>query len=159
MRAPPRLLALLVTGAVLLAGCSAAEPGTPRLRSGPGRRPRPAARPRSTPTDGATEPEAEQPEADVSDEPEPPARPVSVLGLAEQRHRGDRLTLGAVRERTAAYTSYDVTYRSRSTADSEGEEAEPDQRGPERAPGRGRSRPSCSRTATSTRRTTSAGRE
>jgi dipeptidyl aminopeptidase/acylaminoacyl peptidase len=40
---------------------------------------------------------------------------VSVLGLADQRHRGDRLRLGAVREQTAAYTSYDVTYRSRST--------------------------------------------
>jgi dipeptidyl aminopeptidase/acylaminoacyl peptidase len=40
---------------------------------------------------------------------------VSVLGLAEQRHRGDRLRLGAVRERTPAYTSYDVTYRSRTT--------------------------------------------
>jgi dipeptidyl aminopeptidase/acylaminoacyl peptidase len=40
---------------------------------------------------------------------------VSVLGLAEQRHRGDRLRLGAVREQTADYTSYDVTYRSRST--------------------------------------------
>jgi dipeptidyl aminopeptidase/acylaminoacyl peptidase len=38
-----------------------------------------------------------------------------VLGLAEQRQRGDRLRLGAVRERTSAYTSYDVTYRSRST--------------------------------------------
>jgi len=40
---------------------------------------------------------------------------VSVLGLAAERHWGDRLRLGAVRERTAAYTSYDVTYRSRST--------------------------------------------
>ena len=38
-----------------------------------------------------------------------------MLGLAEQRHRGDRLRLGAVREQTAEYTSYDVTYRSRST--------------------------------------------
>jgi dipeptidyl aminopeptidase/acylaminoacyl peptidase len=47
---------------------------------------------------------------------------VSVPGLAEQRHRGDRLRLGAVRERTAAYTSYDVTYRSRSTT-RRGEEA------------------------------------
>ncbi len=36
-------------------------------------------------------------------------------GLAEQRHRGDRLRLGAVREQTATYTSYDVTYRSRSS--------------------------------------------
>ena len=46
---------------------------------------------------------------------ERPVRPVSVLGLAEQRHRGDRLRLGAVREQTSAYTSYDVTYRSRTT--------------------------------------------
>ncbi len=38
-----------------------------------------------------------------------------MLGLAEQKHRGDRLRVGAVRERTAAYTSYDITYRSRST--------------------------------------------
>jgi dipeptidyl aminopeptidase/acylaminoacyl peptidase len=38
-----------------------------------------------------------------------------VLGLDQQTHRGDRLRLGAVREDTAAYTSYDVTYRSRST--------------------------------------------
>ena len=44
-----------------------------------------------------------------------PAPAVSVPGLAEQRHLGDRLRLGAVRERTAAYTSYDITYRSRST--------------------------------------------
>lgn len=53
------------------------------------------------------------------------ARPVSVLGLAEQRHRGDRLRLGAVRERTSDYTSYDVTYRSRSTTgrDRKGEES------------------------------------
>lgn len=39
--------------------------------------------------------------------------PTSVLALAAQEHRGDRLRLGAVRERTAAFTSYDVTYRSR----------------------------------------------
>ena len=47
---------------------------------------------------------------------------MSVLGLAGQRHRGDRLRLGAVRERTAAYTSYDVTYRSRSST-RQGEES------------------------------------
>ena len=38
-----------------------------------------------------------------------------MLGLAEQQHEGDRLRLGAVRERTSEYTSYDVTYRSRTT--------------------------------------------
>ncbi len=48
-----------------------------------------------------------------------------MLGLAEQRHRGDRLRLGAVREQTDLYTSYDVTYRSRSTTgpDQGGEES------------------------------------
>jgi dipeptidyl aminopeptidase/acylaminoacyl peptidase len=35
--------------------------------------------------------------------------------LAQTRHRGDRLRLGAVREQTATFTSYDVTYRSRTT--------------------------------------------
>jgi len=41
-----------------------------------------------------------------------------VPGLAAQTHRGDQLTLGAVRERTAAYTSHDISYRSRSTTPS-----------------------------------------
>ncbi len=40
---------------------------------------------------------------------------MSILGLAAQTHRGDRLTLGRVREQTARFTSYDVTYRVRST--------------------------------------------
>ena len=66
--------------------------------------------------DEAAEPEeSQEPESGAeTEETRPPPRPVPVLGLAEQRHRGDRL-LGAVRERTAGYTSYDVTYRSRST--------------------------------------------
>ena len=51
----------------------------------------------------------------VAKESKPKVRPVSVLGLAEQRHRGDQLRLGAIRERTPQYTSYDVTYRSRTT--------------------------------------------
>jgi dipeptidyl aminopeptidase/acylaminoacyl peptidase len=54
-------------------------------------------------------------EAGEEEQPEPSVRQVSVLGLAEQRHRGGRLRLGAVRERTPDYTSYDVRYRSRST--------------------------------------------
>ena len=40
---------------------------------------------------------------------------MSVLGLADQRHQGDRLRIGAVRTRTADYTSYDIRYRSSST--------------------------------------------
>jgi dipeptidyl aminopeptidase/acylaminoacyl peptidase len=38
--------------------------------------------------------------------------PVSIAALRATRHEGSRLRLGAVRERTAAYTSYDVTYRA-----------------------------------------------
>ncbi|PVG80838.1 peptidase S9 [Nocardioides gansuensis] len=38
--------------------------------------------------------------------------PVSVPALFERTYRGGGLRLGAVREQTAAYTSYDVTYRS-----------------------------------------------
>jgi dipeptidyl aminopeptidase/acylaminoacyl peptidase len=34
-----------------------------------------------------------------------------MAALSAAEHTGDRLRLGAVRERTAAYTSYDVTYR------------------------------------------------
>ncbi|QIK68411.1 prolyl oligopeptidase family serine peptidase [Nocardioides sp. HDW12B] len=45
---------------------------------------------------------------------------MSVEALDAAEHRGDRLTLGAVRERTAAYTSYDVAYRS-ITIDARGE--------------------------------------
>ena len=46
---------------------------------------------------------------------DPPTRPVSVLGLADQHHQGDRLRIGAVRTQSTEYTSYDVRYRSSST--------------------------------------------
>lgn len=101
------LTALLPGLALVVGGCSAADrpaadpdptsksPQDPAPTST--RKPEPGAEPRST-----------------TQEPDP-APAVSVPGLAEQRHLGDRLRVGAVRERTAAYTSYDVTYRSRST--------------------------------------------
>jgi uncharacterized protein len=41
---------------------------------------------------------------------------VSVPGLVAERHRGGGLRIGAVRERTAAFTSYDVTFRSTTTS-------------------------------------------
>jgi dipeptidyl aminopeptidase/acylaminoacyl peptidase len=110
MRARLRTLTVLAVGAFFLAGCStdqsgAGSGGGPSAAGAPSVRPGPA--PSRDPVD-----EPGSPAPTTSD---PPARPVSVLGLAEQRHRGDRLRLGAVRERTPAYTSYDVTYRSRST--------------------------------------------
>src|SRR5690606_33328537 len=58
--------------------------------------------------------------AEPSDQPEPsatpePPDPVSIPGVAAQEHVGDQLRLGAVREQTADFTSYDVTWRLRSS--------------------------------------------
>ena len=93
--------AALVVGVALLVGCTGDE-AVPRLDNDA-----------PEPTESATTPSA--PPADGPDERESKVRPVSVLGLAEQSHTGDRLRLGNVREQTSGYTSYDVTYRSSST--------------------------------------------
>ncbi|MGD9962051.1 alpha/beta hydrolase family protein [Nocardioides sp.] len=106
-------LTALIGSAVLVAGCTSggSEPG-------------PSGESTSASVPGPTESRsAQRPSATSSPSAAPAtARAVSVLGLSQQRHRGDRLRLGAVRERTAAYTSYDVTYRSRTTT-REGEES------------------------------------
>ena len=132
MRAPCGSLTVLAVSAVLLAGCSADESGarsggessassagSPSVRG-------PTSSDDAFDDDGSAEPEVTGPEVEPKesdeDESEPKVRPVSVLGLAEQRQRGDRLRLGAVRERTPEYTSYDVTYRSR-TITRRGEES------------------------------------
>ncbi len=107
MRAWWRSVAALTVGVVLLAGCSSGPP-----RSSPSASPTASVSP--SPGSSATPTAEQSADPTPSDEAER-ARPVSVPGLAEQRHRGDRLRLGAVREQTASYTSYDVTYRSRST--------------------------------------------
>ncbi len=102
---------------LVAAGCTSESPpeGAPEPSPSDTGSDTPAAPPSPEATQSA-EPETEEPA---------PARPISVLGLAEQRHRGDRLRLGAVREQTDLYTSYDVTYRSRSTTgpDRGGEES------------------------------------
>ena len=105
---------LLLALVLLAAGCSATEESDGRptgARPGPDRSATPS--PEAQPSEDGATLEAE------------PVRAVSVLGLADQRHRGDRLRIGAVREQTADYTSYDVTYRSRSTTgpDRRGEES------------------------------------
>lgn len=99
MHPPCRILVALAAGGVLLTGCSSTDPGD---SSTPG-----AESPSISPTPSS------DPGESAPARSEPP-HPVSVLGLAAQRHRGDRLRLGAIREETPAYTSYDVTYRSRS---------------------------------------------
>ena len=117
MRARSRLLTALALAAVLLGGCTSA---TSERTSGdqPSSTPSPSAPGAATASPSATASPTDNPEPKPSNEAADrpaPVRPVSVLGLAEQRHRGDRLRIGAVRERTAEYTSYDVTYRSRSS--------------------------------------------
>ena len=159
MRARSRSLTALAVSAVLLGGCSA-DDSEPR----PGDAVRVCRCPASaSPTSldaaaddgsvgrGGTAPEVE------AEERERAVRPVSVLGLAEQRHRGDRLRLGAVRERTPEYTSYDVTYRSRTTT-RKGEESYTITGVLNVPTGRGDFRRWCWRTGTSTRRSTSAAK-
>ena len=67
----------------------------------------PSAIPTSEPTSTPTEEPTEQP----TQEPEP-EHPISMAALAEADLTGGDLRLGAVRERTPAYTSYDVTFAS-----------------------------------------------
>lgn len=61
---------------------------------------------------GRTEKAGDEPSKQPSRSRTPPPRPVSVEALDASEHRGDRLRIGAVREQTADYTSYDVAYRS-----------------------------------------------
>ncbi|MCD6638353.1 MAG: alpha/beta hydrolase, partial [Nocardioides sp.] len=93
-------LARLLAACLVLAGCSGTSaPGEP----GP-----------SGPAPSSASPSDTTPSAT----PSPPERapdPVSIPGVAAQTHRGDGLRLGRVRERTATFTSYDVTWRVRST--------------------------------------------
>ncbi len=101
-----RLSTLVALAPLLLAGCSGTSTEEPAPRS--------VDPPSSTRSQAPSEPPTPTPPAEPEQE-SPEARAISVLGLAEGQHRGDRLRLGAVREQTADYTSYDVTYRSRTT--------------------------------------------
>ncbi len=124
MRSRCRSLTVLAVSAVLLAGCSADEPetnvGDESVASTPGSPSDPTSPDDALDDDESAEPEVTSPtvepeETEGGGDGEQAGPPVSVLGLAEQRHRGDRLRLGAVREQSSEYTSYDVTFRSRST--------------------------------------------
>ncbi len=107
MGSPLRALAAFSLCAAFLAACSTDGPvaGSGNVT------PTPEA---GSASPGSSDPETTEPD-DEAEESEPRVRPVSVLGLAEQRLQGDRLRIGTVRERTPEYTSYDVTYRSSST--------------------------------------------
>ena len=114
--------AWLVALAVLAGGCSRAEETGEEPATGPSASAAPAPDPEPGSESGSPEPQSSEDGPTLEAEP---VRAISVPGLAEQRHRGDRLRLGAVREQTADYTSYDVTYRTRSTTgpDRQGEES------------------------------------
>jgi uncharacterized protein len=101
-------LAVVPAAVLVLAGCSggSTEPGSasPATSSGPS----------GSATSSPAEPAPRSPSgtAPATREPSRPPDPVSMAALSAGEHTGDRLRLGAVRERTAAYTSYDVTYRT-----------------------------------------------
>lgn len=114
-----RQLALGGCALLLLAGCTSGP-------EDPGRSADDSSAADSTPSAGASEP-AESPSATASQSspassPSPSSSPsaapphsISVEALAQARHQGDQLRLDAVRERTATFISYDVTYCSRTT--------------------------------------------
>jgi len=98
----------LVGSAVLLIGCSIDEPTTATDDA--------AVSSSDVPT-GSTSPtaSADSTKTGAEDEPshsKPSVQPISVLGLAQQRLRGDRLHIGGIRAQTTDYTSYNVRYRS-----------------------------------------------
>ena len=105
---PVRTLAALTV--LALAGCTSnptdesdAQPSAPSSSSSPSQ----------TPVETATE----TPSESATPEPDPPEPPdpISVAALAQADLTGGNLRLGAVRERTAGYTSYDVTFASATT--------------------------------------------
>ena len=109
-------VATVVAVLVLLAGCSSGtdEPGSADPQDTPSADP--TSQPTGEPTEEPTEEPAEEPTEDPTEEPteEPePAHPISMAALAQADLTGGDLRLGAVRERTPAYTSYDVTFASR----------------------------------------------
>jgi uncharacterized protein len=111
---PRRTATLAVGTALLLSGCSAGAesssaggaPSTPATSSSAASDPTDAS-PTTEPLEptGSAEPEETTP-------PEPKPYPVSLPAYFEREPDGGDLRLGAVRESTAAYTSYDASYRS-----------------------------------------------
>lgn len=105
--APRTTVLASLAGALLLTACSGgADP-----------RPDAGAPVDRTPTSSPSTSPSSSPSSSPSTSPSRSALPeaasrISVPGLAAQRFSGGDLRLGRVRERTAAYTSYDVDYRS-----------------------------------------------
>jgi dipeptidyl aminopeptidase/acylaminoacyl peptidase len=117
VRRPVAALAAL-TVVLALAGCSdgSAEPesSSPSTTEAAPETDSPDASESTSASESASPSETEtaSPSESPSAKPTRPPHPVSMAALSAGRHTGDRLRLGAVRERTASYTSYDVTYRA-----------------------------------------------
>ncbi len=113
MVGPRRRGAAALAALPLLAACSGAPepaaPATPPTSPTPSS-PTPSASTESSPPDEPTAPPTEEPTTEPPTEP--PPHPISVAALAAADLTGGDLRLGAVRERTSAYTSYDVTFAS-----------------------------------------------
>lgn len=113
-------LAVGLAVVLVLAGCSGASDSAGSPSDSPSAA-SPDASDTASPSDSSPSASSSSPTEEPSDEPtEQPTRPphpVSMAALSAAEHDGDRLRLGAVRERTAAYTSYDVTYRATTTDD------------------------------------------
>lgn len=117
VRRPVAALAAL-TVVLALAGCSdgSAEPesSSPSTTEAAPETDSPDASESTSASESASPSETEtaSPSESPSAKPTRPPHPVSMAALSAGEHTGDRLRLGAVRERTASYTSYDVTYRA-----------------------------------------------
>ena len=100
---------------VLFAGCSSGadepDPASSSEASNAAPTSEPTEQPAEEPAEEPVEEPSEKPTGQPSEEPEP-AHPISMAALARADLTGGDLRLGAVRERTPAYTSYDVTYAS-----------------------------------------------
>jgi dipeptidyl aminopeptidase/acylaminoacyl peptidase len=94
---------------VLLSGCSGGGESSRATRS-PSTAPTTSATSEPSPTATASESESESAEPEPEAAPKP--YPVSLPAYFEREPDGGDLRLGTVRERTAAYTSYDASYRS-----------------------------------------------
>lgn len=97
---------------LLLVACSdTSEPDDPATTPSPSSS---SESPSEPPSEDSTPTPTETPTEQPTEEPveEEPPNPISVAALAEADLTGGDLRLGAVRERTAAFTSYDVTFAS-----------------------------------------------
>lgn len=105
-RAARRWVSGLVATCLLGTGCTVDRDEPAPVTPSPSGTGGPSGSPSGSPTaaDGSSAPSAPAVEA-------APPHPVSLPAYFDRRIRGDRLRLGAVRERTAAYTSYDASYR------------------------------------------------